>query len=134
MPRRRAMLLFAAVVLGLSAVIASLSSTPGGDSRQDVSVRTPAERPQPTGPTRELTFDAARPRTRSVARGTHVVIRIATPEPGEVAIPPLGLSGTAAPGTPASFDVLAERPGRFDIGFAAVAGATRRAGTLVVTR
>jgi hypothetical protein len=134
---RRGWILIVGVVLLMAAVTASLAPAPqegdGGDGDQ---AAPPATRPaddRPPGRTREIALDAARnPATEEVARGTHVVLRVSVSSAAEVAVPGLGLTGFAEPGTPAVFDLLAERTGRFDIMVEAAEGEPRRAGTLVV--
>jgi hypothetical protein len=56
-------------------------------------------------------------------------------EPGSVEIPDMGLSGTADDITPARFEVLPTRSGRYEILFTPADGdQSRPAGTLVVTQ
>jgi hypothetical protein len=131
---RRRLILLAALVLAVSAVVASLSAPQRDDSSEDSTRETaPGSIAEPTGPTRELTLDAGRPRTVTVVPGTHVLLRVEVPEAGEVTIPGLGLDRAAEPGTPAAFDILAEKPGRFDVAFRSIGGdRPRRAATLVV--
>ena len=133
---RRGWILIVGVVLLMAAVTASLAPAPeeGDDGGGDEAP--PATRPaddRPPGRTREIALDAARnPATEEVARGTHVVLRVSVSSAAEVAVPGLGLTGFAEPGTPAVFDLLAERTGRFDVMVEAAEGEPRRAGTLVV--
>ena len=130
MPRRRAML---AVALGfaLLALVASLASRPREESAEE-----PPQRPVPReaagGGTEMVAFDAARARTRSVEAGSRVVLSVEVPEPGQVVVPSFGLTAAAQAGTPASFDVLADDPGRHEVLFQPVEGEERPAGTLVV--
>jgi hypothetical protein len=54
---------------------------------------------------------------------------------GQVRIPDLGMSASAEPLTPARFDLLVERPGRYRLVFTPAAdNASEAAGTLVVTK
>jgi hypothetical protein len=131
---RRRVLLLAALVLGTAALIASLSTPQGGGSDNDSPPGPSQTTTEAAEPTRELRLDVTRRSIITIARGSHVVLRVEVPEPGEVAIPELGLTGNAAPGTPARFDVLAERTGRYDLIFVPAGGESRRAGTLVVER
>jgi hypothetical protein len=132
--RRRGWILIVGAVLLMAAVTASLTPAPregddGGEAPPATTQPAPGTAP---GEARELRMDAARPATEEVARGTHVVLEVSVPRPGQVAIPRLGLTGFAHPGTPAVFDVLAERTGRYDVTLAPTGGEPRRAGTLVV--
>jgi hypothetical protein len=130
---RRRLILLAALVLGVSAIVASLSTPErDGSSDQPPEEARPGRTREPTGPTRELTVDARRPRRVAIEAGTHVVLHVEVPEAGEVTIPGLGLDRAAEPGTPALFDILADRPARFDIAFRPIGGRPRRAATLVV--
>jgi hypothetical protein len=131
---RRRLLLLAALALGVSALIASLSAAPPDGSDGDPAPSTTAESPARTGPTRKLALNAARPETQRVARGTHLVLSVEVPGPGEVSVPELGLSANAEPGTPAAFDILAEREGSYDVAFVPAGGETRRAGRRVSGR
>jgi len=135
---RRALLLFA-VVLGLAALVASLSR-PVEDRREET---TPSESsgpatatpsPAPSVPSAVI-FDVAKDQTRKVTQGSAATIEVSVPEPGTVAIPDLGLSAPAEPLTPARFDILATDAGRFELVFAPSAGEStpRPAGELVVT-
>jgi hypothetical protein len=140
---RRALLLFA-VVLGLAAVAASVSR-PDRDSGGDVAPSfPPATRPEqaPTAspgvateprPVKELVFDAERDPTRRLEAGQAATVLVEVDEPGEVEIPDLGLSDPGAPLTPARFDVLTSRSGRYPIQFTpAGTDAPDPAGILVV--
>jgi hypothetical protein len=132
---RRGWILIVGAVLLMAAVTASLAPAPretdDGRSDQPPPATRPPENRAP-GAVRELAIDARRPATEEVARGTHVVLRVSVPSAGEVTVPGLGLTGFASPGTPAVFDLLAERTGRFDVMLEAAEGEPRRAGTLVV--
>jgi hypothetical protein len=61
-----------------------------------------------------------------------VVFRVAVPAPGEVDLDKLGLVDSATPRTPATFDLLLERPGSYEATFRPVGGRSQPAGTLVV--
>jgi hypothetical protein len=135
---RRALLLFA-IVLGLAALVASLSrpvedrrddTTPSGSSGPATATPSPA----PSVPS-AITFDAAKDQTKTVSEGSAATIQVSVPEPGTVAIPGLGLSAPAEPLTPARFDILATDAGRFEVVFAPAAGEStpQPAGELVVT-
>jgi hypothetical protein len=68
-----------------------------------------------------------------VDAGSHVILQVASSEPGQVTVQALGLAGEAEPRTPARFDLLATRPGRFTVAFVPAAGGeARTVGTLAV--
>jgi hypothetical protein len=127
-------LLFA-IVLGLTAVASSVAP-PRDTGRSAPAVTTPAPPPPlaPATPPLALGFayPAARPRTTTVTRNSHAVIAVHTGKPGQAAIPRLGLTDDAEPGTPASFDVLFDTPGRYDVIFRPSDGEPSRVGTVVV--
>ena len=136
---RRAMLLFA-IVLGVAALVASLSP-PLEERRADT---TPSEPPQagpPTAtvkpapaPSHPLEFDAAQNESLRVQSGQAATVLVAVEQPGSVDIPDLGLIQQADPHTPARFDILTPSPGDYDLLFSpAGAGKSEAAGKLVVT-
>lgn len=117
---RRALLLFA-LVLGLTAVAASIAPPPPSERGGEV------EPPPPPPPDAgeepvELRFRppaaGARPKSRRVEPGVPLSVEVAVREPGEVAIPRLGRSDYATPLAPARFDLLAPQPGRYEVTFA----------------
>jgi hypothetical protein len=136
---RRALLLFA-IVLGMAALVASLSR-PVEERRSDSAQPEPREpgpataspRPAPHLPT-ALSFDAAENETMRLRAGDAATVSVSVEEAGSVEIPGMGLSATADPVTPARFDVLASRPGRYDLLFTPAGGnPSEPAGRLVVT-
>jgi hypothetical protein len=136
---RRALLLFA-IVLGMAALVASLSR-PIEDRRDETTAREPspsgpataAPSPGPSLPA-PIIFDATEDQTEKVIQGSAATIEVSVAEPGNVTIPGLGLSAPAEPLTPARFDILASDAGRYELLFAPAAGETTQpAGTLVVT-
>ena len=136
---RRALLLFA-IVLGLAAIVASVSRTDRGSHSEP-----PRPRAGPTPPRGEtpraaeavlVRFAASEHRTvRRLAVGRPAVVSVTAGQAGLVSIPGLGLSRSAEPGTPARFDVFQTNPGRFGVVFSP-AGSERqkRVGTLVLRR
>jgi hypothetical protein len=136
---RRALLLFA-IVLGLAAIVASVSRTERGPQSDS-----PRPRPAARAPT-ESSLRASRAvlvrfrvgegrKDRRLAVGRPATVSVAAPRAGLVSIPGLGLSRTAEPGTPARFEVFETRPERLRVVFSP-AGTERqeRVGTLVLTR
>jgi hypothetical protein len=134
---RRALLLFA-IVLGMAALVASLS--------RPAEERTPAERseeprqepsatPTPVdNPPRPISFDASSRERRRLQQGQAATVEIAVDEPGSVEVPDLGLTATADEHTPARFEVFPTRAGAYAILFRPADGdRSRPAGTLVVT-
>jgi hypothetical protein len=136
---RRRMLLLVAVLLGVTALAASLSPTPRvQDDEGESEPPPPPPRAEPAPPSdaplgsMRLRFDAARPATHTVPPGSHVVIEVDVPEPAEVSVPVLGLAGVAQPGTPATFDVLLGERRAIELQWTPTDRPTERAGTLVV--
>jgi hypothetical protein len=136
---RRALLLFA-IVLGMAALVASLSR-PIEDRRDDSAQRKPREpgppkaspTPAPDLPS-ALSFEASENETMRLRAGTAATVEVAVPQAGSVDIPGMGLSAPADRFTPARFDVLASRPGRYELLFTPAGGeSSEPAGRLVVT-
>jgi hypothetical protein len=127
---RRALIAFA-VVFALVTVIAVVSAPSDDDSP---ATATPS--PAPTRPTTvPVAFRhpvAGAPPVRPVRSGSHLVIRVEARVAGDIEIPGLGLIQSVAPGTPAVFDVLASRPGRYDVSLRSASGEQIRLGTLEV--
>jgi hypothetical protein len=140
---RRALLLFA-IVLGLAAIAASVSRP--RDTSEDPSRAPPiteAEQPPTAAPGTaapatpaavELTFFAGDPEAQRIRAGQAATVYVEVEEPGQVAIPDLGMSAAAEPLTEARFDVLTRETGRHPILFepAGADDAQVRVGTLVV--
>ena len=132
---RRALIAFVVVFVVVTAIAAL--TTPA--ERDDAPVApTPAPAPRAAAPaTVPVVFRhpvEATPPVREVRRGAHVVIRVEAGFAGDVEIAGLGLIQPVAPGTPAVFDVLPDRVGRFDVSLHSVAGERTKLGTLVVNR
>ena len=131
---RRALILFA-LVLGLTALAASVAPAPDRE-------RTSAAPPPPKPPAaaveeKPVRFQAPgagrKPPDRRVAEGVHIVVTVKAREPGEVSIPKLGRLAFAEPGAPARFDLLAPPAGRYDVLFTPTVGEPSRVGTLRTT-
>ena len=134
---RRALLLFA-IVLGMAALVASLSRP--DDERSANTQRKPAAAPTivatpPTdSPRRPVSFDALSDRRRRVPAGHAATLEVSVDEPGTVEVPGLALIASANQHTPARFDVFLTRAARYEILFTPAHGdQSRSAGTLVVT-
>jgi hypothetical protein len=146
---RRALLLFA-IVLGMAALVASLSR-PIEDRRgqSTATSRTEPDAAEPGPPTaaprpggggtaelpKTVSFDASDDQSRRLRAGEAATVEVAVTEAGSVEIPDMGLTAPADPFTPARFDVLASRPGRYRLLFTPAGGeqSAEPAGSLVVT-
>jgi hypothetical protein len=135
---RRALLLFA-IVLGLAAVAASVSRPRDDDSPATT------DRQQSQTPDRsrlqgeaapgsvDVTFVVDHARAHRIDAGQAATVVVEVPEAGQVSIDSLGMTSTAEPTTPASFDVLTSAAGRYPITFTpAGSSESLSAGTLVV--
>jgi hypothetical protein len=146
---RRALLLFA-IVLGMAALVASLSRPAAERTTSQRTDRpgagpgpgtTPEAAPETATPApadaraRRIFFDATARDRRRLPEGRAATLEVAVDEPGSVEIPDLGLSASADQHTPARFEVFASRAGAYAILFTPAAGDSRRAaGTLLVAR
>ena len=119
MELRRALLLFA-IVLGLAAIVTSVSRPreardppPGAPPASSVAApRAGAAEPL------EIRFERpSKLRTRRLETGRPTTVIVTVDEPGQVEIEGLGLSAAAEPLTPARFDVLASDEGRHRVRF-----------------
>jgi hypothetical protein len=133
---RRALLLFA-IVLGMAALVASLSRPPENRpaTEQSEEPGPPTAAPAPVdSPPRPITFDAAARDRRRVEEGRAATVEISVDEAGSVEVPDLGLTANADEHTPARFEVFPARAGAYAILFRPADGdKSRPAGTLVVT-
>jgi len=126
------------IVLGLAALAASLSR-PGSERSnrraQPPAPATPTVEPGPaaTGPAR-LSFTAnGRPVTRRLQAGHAATVTVRVREAGQVELQGLGLTTAAEAFTPARFEVLVRRPGRYPVRFIPAGRTqTRTAGVLQV--
>ena len=108
---------------GLSAPVEKSSDEPAQPPRASAPVQTVALRhPAPE-----------KPPVRRVKRGSRVVVRVSSSVAGQVEIDGLGLLQPVAPVAPASFDVLATRPGRYQVVLLPLDGEQRVLGTVVVS-
>jgi hypothetical protein len=142
---RRALLLFA-IVLGMAALVASISRppekqtateqseepSPGVGTSPEAGPGTAAPAPA-DAPARPISFDAGSRDRRRLAQGRAATVEIAVDEPGSVDVPDLGLTASADEHTPARFEIFATRAGAYAILFRPADGdRSRPAGTLVV--
>jgi hypothetical protein len=130
---RRVLLLFA-LVLGLSALVASLAPPPedSGEGASETPATTVEEAvPVPAAGPRQVTLAArAHPPTRRIEAGSSLSLTVSVPAPGDVVLEDLGLRQSADPLTPARFALLAEPPGRHAVTFVPVDGERRVLGRL----
>ena len=133
---RRALLLFA-IVLGMAALVASLSRPPEKRTATEQTAEPgPATAaPAPVdNPPRPISFDATSRERRRLAEGRAATVEIAVDEPGIVEVPDLGLTASADEHTPARFEVFPTRAGAYAILFKPADGdQSKPAGTMVVT-
>jgi hypothetical protein len=136
---RRALLLFA-IVLGLAAIATSFSR-PAKPTDEPASEDPPTGRSTPTaGPRRTgprpdvITFSAAgAPRMKRLDANRAAEITVEVPQPAQVELVGLGLTAAGEPLTPARFELLVRRPGRYDVKVTPSGdGQARSAGTLEV--
>ena len=138
---RRALLLFA-IVLGMAALVASLSR-PAEErtatersqepARSRARSRARRRRRRTPRPARFLST-RARPTRRRLEQGRAATVEIAVDESGSVEVPDLGLITNADEHTPARFELFPTRAGDYAILFTPTDGdRSRPAGTLVVT-
>jgi len=134
---RRVLLLFA-LVLGLSAVVASLAPPPeeaGDDKRATDTTVATSPAPGPAVPRMPVRIAADGPQvTRRVQEGSSFRLEVPVREPGDVVVDRLGLRQSADPHTPAQFYVLASPPGRYAVAFVPVLGDRRVIGHLAFVR
>jgi hypothetical protein len=130
---RRVLLLFA-LVLGLSALVASIAPPPEEAEEPPEpapTVASPAVRP-PTDLSAPITLSARAhgAPTRRVRLGSSFSLEVAVREPGDVVIAGLGLRQSADPQAPARFDLLARPAGRYAVAFVPLRGERRTIGWL----
>ena len=104
------------VLLGVSTLLASLAPPPGprtGSSTTSGTSRTAKERPKGDGQLlrREIDAQANRPEVIQIPAGDQLALEVSSDRVAEIEIGLLGLLDTAAPLSPARFDVIAEEPG-----------------------
>ncbi len=132
MELRRALLLFA-IVLGLAAIVTSVS-TPRDEGGDTAPAAPGAAADSPAGEVAQLRFSAkGAPATERLAAGSPAEVRVEVEEAGQVELAGLGLVAAAEPLTPARFDVLTVEEGIHPVRFTkAGANEARTIGTLQV--
>ena len=137
---RRALLLFA-IVLGMAALASALTQ-PRNESNDEPEQPAPraqgtprASAPPATAPAVRLELEVGgEPERRVLPLGREGTLHVTSARAGEVELSGLELTEAVEPRTPARFELLGERVGRYPVLFTAAAGTrVRRVGTLVVT-
>jgi hypothetical protein len=129
---RRVLLLFA-LVLGLSALVASIAPPPEDreeEPREAPAVENAAPAIAPASVSLSALSARARPPTKRVRVGSRFTLEVAVPAPGDVVLEDLGLRQTADRLAPARFELLATPPGRYEVAFLPIQGIRRVAGRI----
>ena len=121
---RRVLLLFA-LVLGLSALVASLAPSPDTDEEP------PAETVAAPPSARAEPVDVSLAGTQRVPLGARLSLEVPVRRPGDVVLHSLGLRQSADPLAPARFELLAEPPGSHPVTLVPLEGQERVLGRLV---
>ena len=132
MQLRRALLTFALVLAAVS--LGAALSAPREEADDPPRPRAPAP-PSSTPGAISIALDhpvEGRPPVREVRTGAHVVLRVRARAEGNVEIPALGLIEPVSRSAPAVFDLLATRPGRYEVVLVPLGGERIELGTLVV--
>jgi hypothetical protein len=127
----RRMLVFVAILMGLTALAAGLSTPPGarlGEPSPEPVLGAPTH---PATPAIERTLDlGAPPQTVAVNQGDELRLTVEGDALDTVELVGMDQLAAIAPETPAVFDLLADRPGSYPI---RLVGSGRHAGRLEVT-
>lgn len=138
MDLRRGLLLLAITLLVVAGVSSLVRPAPESNDAPAPAPAAPDDSSESADEPTRIKFTATagspldRPRPKTVKAGARVIITVTASEPGLVELDGLGRVAPAQSGTPAVFDVLVDRPGRFDVVFKPTDGIDRRAGMLVV--
>jgi hypothetical protein len=130
---RRVLLLFA-LVLGLSALVASIAPQRDEEEEAPREPTVASDAPPPLlKPALDLPVrDARAPRiTRRVKAGSSFSLTVSVPKPGDVVLEGLGLQRTGDPLAPVEFELLANPPGTHPVVFVPIDGNRRVVGRLV---
>jgi hypothetical protein len=125
----RRLLIFVAVLMGLTALAAGLA-TPPPRAPKDTEGPVIGTSVKPATPPVEATLSLSEPRTIAVDEGDQLQLSVQGDALDAVEIAGLGQLQAIAPDTPAAFDILADRAGTYPI---RLLGADRRVGRLRVT-
>jgi hypothetical protein len=128
------MLLFA-IVLGLAAMAAALTRPPEQRRTAPSIAPPPALAHRESKPAAQVHFDTAlRAHTRTIQAGRRTVVTVDVATAGQVELAGLGLTAAAEPLTPARFELLAVKAGRYEVLYTPAGElASRRAGVLRVS-
>jgi hypothetical protein len=120
---RRALLLFA-IVLGLAAVATSFSRPAKRDDDKAPAAPSGASGTPTVSPGRDETRRAlisfssfGQPRTRVLTANQAATVTVEVARPGQVQLSGMGMTAVAEPLTPARFEVLENRVGRYPVRF-----------------
>jgi hypothetical protein len=132
---RRALLLFA-LVLGLTALAASLAPPPAQDDQAATQPTTPPPTEVADPGEQRVGFrfppSGRKAVTKRVVAGQAVVVFVAARKPGQATIPLLGRVASITPEDPARFDLVLPEDGTYEVRFTpATGGEPRRIGRLV---
>jgi len=137
MDLRRALLLLAVTLLFVA--VASSLMRPVPESDEPPAVTTPSapegsSGSSAAGPPQRIRIAGGSdpPERETIEREARAILTVTATESGVVQIEGLDRLAPAEPGTPAVFDLVADRPGRFEIVFMPTDGLDRHAGTLIV--
>ncbi|HEX8051988.1 MAG TPA: hypothetical protein VF517_03285 [Thermoleophilaceae bacterium] len=130
MQLRRGLLTFALVLVAVSLGAALAAPDEEGEPATTTPQRTHSSTPNASVVTLRHPVEARAP-VRRVRSGAHVVLRVTAGTAGSVEIPGLGLLEPVAPGSPATFDLLAS-PGRHQVVLVTAGGERIPLGTLAV--
>ena len=134
---RRALLLFA-LVLGLTALAASVAPPPQDEPAPPAQPSTTAPENAGSGEPATLSFrappESKKLPEREAAPGDHVIVKVSSGTPGQATIPRLGRTATVTEGVPARFNILAPEPGTYDVMFEPVGQEPSRLGAIVTRR
>ena len=114
----RRLLIVMLILLVTSTLAAALVPPPQGRDGTTTSSTSPRTSPVPTGGelvTAKIDAGAGRAETVRVPLGDQLALAVNSRKAGQVEIPALGLLEDVLPLSPARFDILATRAGRFEV-------------------
>lgn len=111
----RRLLVFVAILMGLTALAAGLAAPPRTVPRGGVEEPILGTPVKPASPAVEQTLELREPHTIAVNEGDELRLTVQGDVLDSVELVGLGLIEPVAPDTPAVFDVLADRPGSYPI-------------------